>query len=324
MNIRIRTASRETSMLPSPRWTLLMLIVGALTGCLSEPAPGSGPVDTENSILPTDDDMAGASSTTNWPPPEACGHDVQVLFRMDSTLSLLFWNSQVPAQVRGKVSFYKSGGIPSIAPIKTWEWEFPEGDSLPIPLDRLKDSLAIPGDDTLSFSMRVESGESQCLLIGYVYSLKQKRFLRSPVSLFPGKTYFLKKPVYFFEGRSDTLQKALPSTSGNSTTSIYIPGTPYYWIKEPGAIIKLGPIPQGAYPLRLLRVTDVDGKGKESLVEIFDIMFEDISRPVGAGVVYDQFFRLVNPLWSGKMSTLLSLREAPVLDTTGGIPCQSP
>jgi hypothetical protein len=283
-------------------WAPLFLSA-ALAGCMQD--PGS-PTPGGTSELPSDNGVAGASSSTNWPEKHAYEDD-ELRGSADSTLKLRFFRQSTPVSIGGKIVFFKSGTISALQPVDSLVWTFPETDSLTIPLDLLKDSLGT--SDTISFSMRVEEDSGQCLLDGFRYSFSQKKFSRNHFSDFPEETYFLVKPEYYYIGSTDSLVANLPTVNGNSQTSFYIAGTPYYWKTGLTSEIRLGPIPRGNHHIRLMRVSDASGNGSQGKVELFEIIFTITRHDTPAGILFSQDFHLGSTLWTGDVSPSPQLRD---------------
>jgi hypothetical protein len=280
------------------------LVCISLMGCLSESGTGNGAKSDQSGII--DDNLrAGASSSTNWPNE---GNPVyEIHGRVDSALVLHFLDVGAPAKISGKVTFYQGGIIPALDSVPSFEWPFSGTDSIEVPLNMLQDSLEVQGGDTLSFSMKVDADGNECLLVGFIYSIHQKKFLRDHFSLFPESTHFLVKPEYSFRGDLDSLLPHLPPVTGNVQTSFYIPGTSYYWKKGLVSPLDIGPLPKGSYPLRLIRISDPES-GSGSKVEIFEIKFVN-DAVFNTGWIYFPRFYLMQTLWSGDRSPALQLRN---------------
>lgn len=315
--------------LTGPGLCLSALLGAGFLGCMAEPEGPKAPLIDDP--LPLDDRLSGTSSTTNWPEEnQGCDDDYRIVQRSDSGLTLQFWitenNTPVLVKLTGVLTFYKGGVIPVFDSVPAVRRQFIETDSLEVPLDSLHGHIGSGGDD-VTFSIRIEStreGEKvEAILIGYVYSFSEKRFLRTPQSASPNISYFLRKPAYSLRGPVDALLNSLPTVKGNPKFSFYIPGSPYHWSRTMNDIVELGPIPRNdGYPMRLLRMTEGEGPNGEALLETFEVQFGSEKKvTLENGVYHELYLRMIQPLWSGHKSSALTLRDTVPAMRVGGKYC---
>ncbi len=287
---------------------LFALAVIALTGCMKPDSKGLEPESNE----PTIKDMdlrAGATSSTNWPTEDA-GHTPMVISgRADSSLLLVFHNTQTTTEaIAGMVTFYQGGVIPALDTIITKSFAFQKTDTLHILPEEFQGMPSI-GKDTVLFSIGIESDTLSSLIVGFAYSLKQKAFLRSPFSVDSTSFPKLAAPKYSFKGLVDSsLAKSGSSFPGNEQWCFYIPGTPYFWKAGFGSTLEIGPLPYGKFPFRLLRILASEGKLGRNRLEVFELNV--VEAPItGPGQIPTYYIKVGDQVLGIDVPTSLSIRS---------------
>jgi hypothetical protein len=248
----------------------LALII--LMGCL-KPESANGP-DKTLGAAPIEDNtlLAGATSSTNWPPEDGGTQPISVSGRADSALVLKFRKILEPVSLGGRITVFKGGVIPALDTTPYFTVDFPISDTFAFPLAELSRLRKEGGSDTVSFTLRIESDTLQCLLLGFSYSLKLKQFLNSPFSVFSGKPFLMSENKYFIKGLVDSsIRNSGPYLEGKTEWCFYIPGSPYFWTAGFGDTLQIGPVPFGVFPFRLLKILHPDGNKSKFRLEAYEV-----------------------------------------------------
>lgn len=281
-------------------------------GCMQPEGPDTSTVKGGEPVFEDDARRAGTSSSTNWP-AELGSEWVEVLWHCDSTLWLEFKvleGSSLSRRQTGRVSLYAATSIPALDSLHGFELRFKDTSTVVIPLG-LIDSLKKEGRDTVRFNilLQTDHGE-QCLLYDFSYQVRSRIYLGTGFSETSERTHALKKPEYFFRGGFEkTPMLPAPSGKGNSEICFYIPGTPYFWQASTSSdLVLMGPIPDGLFPLRLLRATPL-GEGKAGTeVEVFEVLSQPDSGAVKT-FRYDFHYGELVRRWVS--SSIVTLRTGP-------------
>lgn len=249
------------------KWASAALLFTA-TGCLQPDPSGPG---NESGTTPVDDagQLAGATSSTNWPPEDAGYHPTGFNGQADSELVLEFVDFyENPVPVSGKITFYAAGPIPALDSVKSLTVSFPTADTL-----RIRPESFLPlfpvGEDSVRFSILIDADSVKSLVVGFTYSVRQGKFVESPFSANPHISIPLSIPKYFLDGKADsTLMNLGTSIPGKEHWCFYIPGSPFFWNVGIDSLVHLGPLPKGNYPFRFLRILPKDGSSGLSRLEI--------------------------------------------------------
>lgn len=255
---------------------LLLLSLSIFVGCMK---PDATNPSTEDPVqVPEDQELrAGASSSTNWPvkfgDPSisiavAAGSDF--ILRFSNTSGTGSDSARVPAKLTGKLSVCKSGTIPVLDSLRTASVGFFESDSVGLAA-ALLDSLFESSRDTLLFNVHIKTDSLETWAFGFGYSRKSKQFFKALLSIETENSLFLKSTLDTIQGVLDT-SGGLPKSAlnGKSIFCFYIPGTPFFWKPTTDSLV-LGPIPDGNYPLRLLRVTYAGEKDSGTEMEAYEV-----------------------------------------------------
>jgi hypothetical protein len=255
----------------------------ALVGCLQTDPAGKGPDEPASTGIQDVGQLAGATSTTNWPNDDGGRVLWRVMGVADTVISLTFTGDEgthVPAA--GSFTVYEFGTIPALDSVRRIQIPFGLADTV-----RLSPSAILHffqnGRDTLRFSLGIAADNSEgsrCLLVGFTYSVKDGRFLASPLA--NHRDFRMSRSGFSFRGPTDTsLSKIGPSFPGNKQWCFYIPGSPYFWMVDPDSVLDIGPVPLGNYPLRLLRIIPEEGRQEKRRMEIIALQFEKVFVPGG-------------------------------------------
>lgn len=290
------TACTATPRRPRFSPALLGLAGLSLVGCLvSDPATGPGA--KKDSAIPEDDGkIAGSSSSTNWPPDVGDPRPITIFGEVTADVRIRFHrlSAEFPiefqvARCAGTVRFYRSGVIPALTHQIPIEFAFPEAESVTISSRQL-DSIASRLDqDTLRFNLNIQSDTLQVWLMGFTYIAAEKKFTSSPFSNSSIESGWLKPNTKFFKG--NVLVDSLPASPlpGISEICFYIPGTPVFGKLKAGSQDSIGPLPEGKYPVRLLRISRASSQAKVTLVEAWEVhiakQIENASFTPGAKVL---------------------------------------
>lgn len=267
----------------------LSLAVLLLFGCLqtdpvSRPESGKGTGVEDLNLL------AGATSSTNWPPEDAGRSVMNIQGRTDSSLILLFRDtSGNPVRMSGYLSLFRAGTIPAIDAPDSLRIDFSDAESLMVD-DGALGKWSTVSADTLFFSALIRFDTTQCLLVGFAYSPNLKKFIISPFSEEPNFSATVSSPHYRIHGIPDTSLIHLGfSFEGKSEWCFYIPGSPYFYEVSPDTAIDIGPLPSGKYPIRLLRLTRIEGRTDKELLEAF----EAIAAEAGVDATHHLPYRII-------------------------------
>jgi hypothetical protein len=249
---------------------LLAFALFLLAGCLKPDSTEPGK-DVSKPRFEDNELLAGATSTTNWPPVDGGSQPLSISGVADSDLVLKFIHVFSPISIPTRVSFFHGGVIPAIDSIPTFSIDFPAAESISIPRTAFERFAKRGADDTVSFTLRVESDTLQCLLLGFSYSIKDKKFTSSPFSAFSGNP-LLTKPVFSIHGAVDSsLAGSGPYLQGKSEWCFYIPGSPYFWKAGFADTVDIGPVPFGVFPFRLLKIIRPEGNPLKYRLEAYEV-----------------------------------------------------
>jgi hypothetical protein len=269
---------------------ILPLFVCFLTlfGCIQSTSSTDEVEKAKNQEISEPIPLAGSSSSTNWPPALGGLDSIQVQIKYDTSLQFQFGiesrsielgaprPSFVPVKISGKIIFYKLGPIPAIDSVPTISENFINTDSFKLPGSVLN-SFERNADDTVYFSLRMVSDSLEAWVFNFGYAPMTNSYFKTKDSVFTENPIILRTVSHYFQGYPDSntwLSKLPPSNK--TTYSLYIPGTPFFWNVNADTI-SIGPIPEGFYPLRLLRITQADEGRSGSNVEVFALNCEKIN-----------------------------------------------
>jgi hypothetical protein len=250
----------------------------ALIGCLQTDPAGKGPDEPASTGIQDAGQLAGATSTTNWPNDDAGRIFWQVRGVADTVLSLTFTGfDRKHTSAAGTLTVYEFGAIPALDSVRSILVPFSRTDTV-----RLSAAAFSPlfknGQDTLRFSLEIEADTNHCLLVGFIYSVKERRFLATPFKTEP--EIRMGHSGFSYNGPTDTsLSKIGPSFPGKKQWCFYIPGSPYFWMVDPDSVLDIGPVPYGSYPLRLLRIIPEEGRSDKRRMEIIAMKFVKVFVP---------------------------------------------
>lgn len=257
----------------------------AMAGCLQTDPSGKGGDPSGNPDIRDRDLLAGATSSTNWPPDDAHVR-VAVNGTADSALTLRFhWLTERP-KLSGRLRIFRVGPIPALDSVPELSVPFEDAESLFIGSDRL---MAFLGRDTGAprFALRIETDSGNCHFFGFEYSPGQRRFLHSPLSILATSSAVMYPDSSYLTGVLEpNLRKSASGGNGIPGLYFYIPGSPFFWKAGPDSTIGLGPLPKGGYPVRILRISDSETAQGTNRLETFAAIFTpvgedpDTRRPV--------------------------------------------
>jgi hypothetical protein len=276
----------------------------ALVGCLQTDPTGKGPDEPASTGIQDAGQLAGATSTTNWPNDDGGRIFWQVRGVADTVLSLTFTGfDRKHTAAAGTVTVYEFGVIPALDSVHSIMVPFSRRDTL-----RLSPAAFLPlfknGQDTLRFSLGIEAESNHCLLVGFMYSVKEGRFLTTPFNTIP--EFRMGHSGFSYKGPTDTsLSKIGPSFPEKNQWCFYIPGSPYFWMVDPDSVLDIGPVPYGSYPLRLLRIIPEEGRPDKRRMEIIAMNFVKVNPPMQATIFQ---FQAGETLQSIDVPASLSLR----------------
>lgn len=252
----------------------------ALIGCLQPEstgpaAPSPNTKELEDPVL-----LAGASSSTNWPVKIQRQFPIEVTGKVETSLQLHFHQFSVvtlqteAVRISGFVTVIPGSAIPALHPVKSVKWSFEDRDTLEIPL-HLLDSISGMGQDTVTFTLRLDSDTEQVQLMGFGYSKKRKEFFKSPFSPASSVLFQFFSPRSSYEGWIDTatLLEKIPGYLA-AEMSFYIPGTFFHWKIQLKDSLSIGPLPSGVFPLQLITVAPIGVAAEQSQVEIFEVILK--------------------------------------------------
>lgn len=261
----------------NPKNLALVAAAAISVGCMqTEPGGDKGNPDVN---LPEDKNRsAGATSSTNWPAEIGTPRQISVYAKAESLLVLTFGKRgetaadpvNIPVQVAGRVILYRASTVPAYQDLDTSVFPFPMSDSVVITSD-LVSKVARDDGDSIYLNINVLSDTMATWIFGIGYDKKSKRFFETPLSI-------QTETRAGFQPLPDTIKGVLdpqlslpkPKLSGKSVLSFYIPGSPYFKSVQADSLT-LGPIPDGDYQLRLLRVTYAGDKETGTEIESFEI-----------------------------------------------------
>jgi hypothetical protein len=267
-----------------------------------QPDPAGNGDSTLGTGIKDQDLMAGATSSTNWPQEDAGRQPQLVKGSADSSLILYFMDStKTRIRMSGTLTLFKAGKIPALDAPDSLRIGFVDQDSIKVTSGALH-AFSNGKDDTLYFSVLVEFGDLECFLAGFSYSPSLKKFLDSPFSEEPNYSGTISDRHYSIHGVPDSslLNKGI-SSGGKIEWCFYIPGSPFYFKVSSDTAIDIGPVPQGQYPIRLLKVTEADGGSNRTQLDVYEVKVVD-------GLIDSMHHTSYNVIQSGEkiFTTLLS------------------
>ena len=254
---------------------LIVFLVVSLLGCLKPETTGS--VDDKG--LPKVEDngrLAGATSSTNWPPEDGGILRSQAEGITDSNLTIKFTYPIGKIKLSGNLFLYKLGPIPGLDSVPLLRIPFNNTDSVFVSSGEI--SRFLSGDSDLAdFSLQVQSDSGECFFFGFEFSQKSLTFTRSPFSVLSSSSSPLYPVRSFVTAVIDSNMESLGSTiGGKPALCFYIPGSPFYWKYGVDSAISLGPLPKGNYPVRYLRISQPDSVPGFDRLEAFETKFIEI------------------------------------------------
>lgn len=247
-------------------------------GCLKPEPTGLG---SDGAQTPVGDDsrMAGATSSTNWPPEDVGTLPIQIIGTADSVLTFSFkqvltrGSTSVPTRLAATFLLFRVGYNPLFDSVPTLRMDFPVSDSCKIKAEDLN-PLLLPEMDTLRFTLEVRTDSVRGLFPGFTYSKKQKKFLEWPSPVNDTSSANLTGPHYEFAGIPDSGFRSFQSdTSGNVKLYYYIPATPYFWPQKLGHdSLYIGPTVYGRFPLRCVKVVSIPDPKAVYKIDVYDLI----------------------------------------------------
>jgi hypothetical protein len=282
----------------------------ALMGCM-KPDP-TGPTQSDITSGVEDQNLlAGATSSTNWPTEDGGHVPMEISGKADSILLLVFHDTHTTNEaIAGKVTFYQGGVIPALDPVISKSIDFPKTDSLRITSEAFR-GLPSSSNDTIFFTVAIESDSLRSLITGFAYSIKQRAFIKSPFSVDSTSYPKLVPPRYSFRGVVDSsLLKTGTSIPGIEQWCFYIPGSPYFWKVGFDSILEIGPLPYGKYPFRMMRIRNSEGKLDRNRLEVFEVIVS-AGLITGPGQHPPFYFKVGGKVLSVEVPASLSIRSNP-------------
>jgi hypothetical protein len=250
---------------------LLAYVLLLMAGCM-KPDP-TGPEQTDaKSGIEDQNLLAGATSSTNWPQEDAGSKKIIAKGEVDTGIVIRFTDTaKTPMKMTGSLSIYQAGLISAIDIPESTTISFSDLDHISIPSKAIT-GLVSAHQDTILFSILIKSDTLQCLLAGFVYSIEHKKFLKSPFSGITTYSYPFSVSRYMIRGIPDSsLPTVTFSASGKTGWCFYIPGSPFFFNVKLDSAIRIGPVPQGNYPIRLLKLSSLDGVPGSSQLDVFEV-----------------------------------------------------
>ncbi len=255
-------------------------------GCMAPDTSLPGSDSKTDSKVEDQDLLAGASSRTTWPPDLAGDTTIQVNWQSGKELKFLFSfldsNFQaVSFKISGTITVFNSSSIPALDSVPQMTFPLQDLDTWTFSTSSLT-SLMTQGRDSLNFNVLIVSPQwGKSFLMGFKYSKSSGQFINPATSLTPENSNFLDRTERFYQGKCNAEKIVTqPTTLKNPALSFYIPGSPYYWPVNLDSL-RLGPLPQGHYPLRLLRISQYSTGEPGSEVEIYEVVGLDQMQPKG-------------------------------------------
>jgi hypothetical protein len=256
------------------KWALLGLVLFA-TGCL-QPDPNGSDANAQGKPLQDVNLLAGATSSTNWPPDDAGTIKVTVTGEADTSLVLRFQFLFEKQMLSGRVRLFQAGGIPPLDSMPELRVPFQNADSVTINPSQIREFLG-NSQDTVQLALRIESDSGNCFFFGFVYVKREHVFIHSPFSILSSSSAEMYPDSSYLNAVMDTSTKnSDPEPNRNTDICFYIPGTPYFWKVGMDSTISLGPIPKGKYPVRLLRITYPESAQGTNRLETFEAIITEI------------------------------------------------
>lgn len=253
-------------------------------GCMAPDTSLPGSDSKTDSKVEDQDLLAGASSRTTWPPDLVGDTTIQVKWKSGKDLKFLFsfldsTFQAVGFKINGSLTIFKSSAIPSLDSVPQVTLAFQELDTVTLSSASLS-PLLTQGRDTLDFNILIVSTRwGKSFLMGFKYSTSSGQLIDPATSLTPENSNFLDRTERYFQGKCNATNIVTQSTTlNNSVLSFYIPGSPFYWPVKLDSL-RLGPLPEGHYPLRLLRLSPNSTGQHGSEVEIYEVVELDQMQP---------------------------------------------
>ena len=246
------------------------LAMAAMLGCMAPDPAEPGPA--EDTSVPDRNQLAGATSSTNWPPEDAGSKTIGAKVKVDSQFRISFFDTSGGSlPLSGTVTVFAGNGIPVFHAPDSSRFRFTQSSSLSIP-DSILPGKAGSASDSLVFSVRVDTDSLHTLITGYLFSKRERKFVDFKDPRF-SRTFRMSTHGYAFrvESSGGLPLSRLPDPAGKKWC-FYIPATPYYFLSDSAGIIELGPLPDGSYPLRLLQIGEPDGPGGARTLRVFEII----------------------------------------------------
>jgi len=258
-------------------WIRAICFVGAaLTFACLKPEATAPATDGSTTTIGDDNRLAGATSSTNWPPEDDGTQPIQVFGTADSVLSFSFMQAPemgsipVPTRLAATILLYRTGYNPLFDSIPTLHLDFPISDTCKVTPEDFKPLMA-DDIDTVRFTVEIRTDTVRGLFTGFSYSKKQKKFLEWPFFVNTLGSTNLSGPHYDFVGIPDSGFRAFQSdTSGNAKFYYYIAGSPYFWPQSLGHdSLYIGPTVLGKFPLRCVKLFSEPGPKPVFTIEVY-------------------------------------------------------
>jgi hypothetical protein len=244
--------------------------MAAILGCMTaDPAdPGSaGPASA-----PDRDQLAGATSSTNWPQEDAGSKVMQARVELDSQFRIAFFDTSGDSlSLSGIATIFTGKGIPVFHAPDSTRVSFRNATGISIPASSLP-GIGGAEADSLVFSIRIQADSLQTLMTGFLYSKSQGKFIDFKSPGF-SRSFRISKRGYRVRAVPDTSLPLtrLPNASGKAWC-LYIPASPYYFLLDSARIVEIGPLPDGSYPLRLLQIGEPEGAEGAVRIRVYEVL----------------------------------------------------
>jgi hypothetical protein len=245
-----------------------ILLSTLVLGCLA-----TDPAKSQSDTGILEDDFAGATSSTNWPPPFAPGEELA--WTCDTLLKFVYLNAGELIPSEGTATLFKAHAIPFPGQPSPVSAALAKGDTLFITRS-IVESLG-NSQDTVNFNVLLElngAGGSarRVMAFGLGYSRKNRQFFNTGDSIKPVGTADVSVSPDSIKGTFLNPDSLPPAPGGGIPQCYYyIPGTPFFGKITLRDTMRIGPVVKGTLPLRLLRVTPVNTGSAEAEAEIFEI-----------------------------------------------------
>jgi hypothetical protein len=248
---------------------LAAFAMAAVLGCMA--ADPAGPESNQTSTVPDPNQLAGATSSTNWPQEDVGSKIVIAKVELDSQFRIKFLDTTGKSlAITGTVTAFAGKDIPVFRAPDSSKIPFTDAASISVSPSDLPGIGEMDGD-SLVFTLRIQTDSQECLMTRFLYSKGQRKFIDFGSPNF-SRTFRMSVRKY---GLRVVPDDSLPLThlpnSERRAWCIYIPASPYYFLLDSAGIVEIGPLPDGGYPLRLLKIGEPEGKEGTRRVTVYEV-----------------------------------------------------